>query len=111
MNAPAYDLRSNARTSGNPDRLPRRWRMPMVLMITVLAGSLVVFAAARVAGILLEKQKVSLVSRNDAITSRVANLDAQLAAPRYLNSRAWTIFGGSNEVQANIIAKTVLGLG
>lgn len=36
--------------------------------------------------------------------------DAQLAMPRYLNSRAWTIFGGSNEVQSNIIAKTVLGL-
>jgi alkylation response protein AidB-like acyl-CoA dehydrogenase len=36
--------------------------------------------------------------------------EAQLASPRYLNSRAWTIFGGSNEVQANIIAKTVLGL-
>jgi alkylation response protein AidB-like acyl-CoA dehydrogenase len=36
--------------------------------------------------------------------------DAQLAAPRYLNSRAWTIFGGSNEVQANIIARSVLGL-
>lgn len=35
---------------------------------------------------------------------------AQLAAPRYLNSRAWTIFGGTNEVQAGIIAKTVLGL-
>ena len=35
---------------------------------------------------------------------------AQMAAPRYLNSRAWTIFGGSDEVQKNIIAKTVLGL-
>lgn len=35
---------------------------------------------------------------------------AQMAMPTYLNSRAWTIFGGSNEVQKNIIAKTVLGL-
>jgi alkylation response protein AidB-like acyl-CoA dehydrogenase len=33
---------------------------------------------------------------------------AQVAAARYLNSQAWTIFGGSNEVQLGIIAKTVL---
>lgn len=35
---------------------------------------------------------------------------AQIAAARYLNSRAWTIFGGTNEVQSTIIAKSVLGL-
>jgi alkylation response protein AidB-like acyl-CoA dehydrogenase len=42
----------------------------------------------------------------DAIHSK----GAQIAAPRYLNSRAWTIFGGTNEVQSTIIAKSVLGL-
>ncbi|MDE2597069.1 MAG: acyl-CoA dehydrogenase family protein [Sphingomonadales bacterium] len=40
----------------------------------------------------------------------VHSREAQLASPRYLNSRAWTIFGGTNEVQANIIARSVLGM-
>jgi len=40
----------------------------------------------------------------------VGSRAAQLAMPTYLNSRAWTIFGGTNEVQKGIIAKTVLGL-
>ena len=40
----------------------------------------------------------------------VLNRPAQLAAPTYLNNRAWTIFGGTNEVQRTIIVKTVLGL-
>jgi alkylation response protein AidB-like acyl-CoA dehydrogenase len=35
---------------------------------------------------------------------------AQLAMPTYLNGRAYTIFGGSDEVQKTIIAKQVLGL-
>ena len=35
---------------------------------------------------------------------------SMVASARYLNSRAWTIFGGTNEVQNSIIAKSVLGL-
>lgn len=33
-----------------------------------------------------------------------------MVVPRYMNGRANTIFGGSNEVQRNIMAKAVLGL-
>lgn len=33
-----------------------------------------------------------------------------VAVPRYLNNRAASIYGGSNEIQRNIIAKAVLGL-
>lgn len=35
---------------------------------------------------------------------------AQHAAPRYLNYRKTSIYGGSNEVQRSIIASTILGL-
>ena len=34
----------------------------------------------------------------------------QAVAPRYLNARAWTIFGGTSEVQRQLIARTFLGL-
>ena len=35
---------------------------------------------------------------------------AQHSAPRYLNYRKTSIYGGSNEVQRTIIASTILGL-
>ena len=35
---------------------------------------------------------------------------AQLTAAKYLNFRKVTIYGGTNEIQKNIIAKAVLGL-
>jgi alkylation response protein AidB-like acyl-CoA dehydrogenase len=35
---------------------------------------------------------------------------ANKAAPTYYNARKTTIYGGSNEIQRNIIAKMVLGL-
>ena len=35
---------------------------------------------------------------------------AQHAAPRYLNFRKASIYGGSNEVQRTIISSTILGL-
>ena len=40
----------------------------------------------------------------------VGSRAAQLALPTYLNGRAWTIFGGTDEGQKTIIAKQVLGL-
>ena len=40
----------------------------------------------------------------------VGSRAAQLTLPTYLNGRAWTIFGGTDEVQKTIIAKQVLGL-
>ncbi len=46
----------------------------------------------------------------NACPEPVGSKSAQMAMVSYLNNRAYTIFGGSNEVQKNIIARTVLGL-
>lgn len=50
----------------------------------------------------------------DAIPNRAGDIEspdwAQRAAPVYLNYRKTSIYGGSNEVQRNIIASTILGL-
>jgi alkylation response protein AidB-like acyl-CoA dehydrogenase len=35
---------------------------------------------------------------------------AVVAAEQYLNQRKLSIFGGSNEIQRGVIAKTILGL-
>lgn len=59
------------------------------------------------AGLALEQQRPLY---GNSAPEALTNKEAQVAAPRYLNSRAWTIFGGTNEVQRTIIAKTVLGL-
>ncbi|AOH82690.1 acyl-CoA dehydrogenase [Sphingomonas panacis] len=40
----------------------------------------------------------------------IRSAEAQVAAARYLNARAWSIFGGTSEIQLSIIAKAALGL-
>ena len=44
------------------------------------------------------------------VPSPIHSAEAQVAAARYLNARAWSIFGGTSEIQLSIIAKAALGL-
>jgi alkylation response protein AidB-like acyl-CoA dehydrogenase len=46
----------------------------------------------------------------DAGDDIASALWAQLAAPKYLNYRKTSIYGGTNEVQRTIVASTILGL-
>jgi len=39
-----------------------------------------------------------------------AQPEAQFATAQYFNNRKLSIFGGSNEVQKNIVSKMILGL-
>ena len=54
------------------------------------------------------------VAGPDALPFGAAGIDspnwAQHAAPKYLNYRKTSIYGGSNEIQRTIIASTILGL-
>ena len=52
----------------------------------------------------------NLISMNGFNEPWVGPDYAETVTPRYLNSRAASIFGGAREVQKNIIAKAVLGL-
>ncbi len=52
----------------------------------------------------------NLISLNGYTDPWVGPDYAETATPRYLNARAASIFGGSKEVQKNIVAKVVLGL-
>ena len=47
---------------------------------------------------------------SDANTIDTGTINTASSAPVYFNNRKYSIFGGSNEIQRNIIAKAVLGL-
>ena len=40
----------------------------------------------------------------------IGSANAMTAAPEYFNNRKVSIYGGSNEIQRNILAKAILGL-
>jgi len=44
------------------------------------------------------------------IPAPISSAEAQVSAARYLNARAWSIFGGTSEIQLTIIARAALGL-
>lgn len=59
------------------------------------------------AGLFLRSEEIDRKGRPAELIDPV---DARTVAASFLNSRAWTIFGGSNEIQRSIIAKALLRL-
>ncbi len=54
---------------------------------------------------------IEAVDRTTAIARSInKRIEGLTAVPRYLNNRAASIYGGSNEIQRDIIARLVLGL-
>lgn len=62
--------------------------------------------AVSLQGLVLQPEALEVNYQGDFIGPE----SALTAMPRYLNTRATTIYGGSSEVQRGIIAKSVLGL-
>ena len=60
---------------------------------------------------LTEKVVEQMAARQPGSNIEPVGPDDRLTAmPRYLNNRAGSIYGGSNEVQRNVIGERVLGL-
>ena len=47
---------------------------------------------------------------DESVLEEDSDAEASSAAAQYFNNRKLSIFGGSNEIQKNIIAKMMLGL-
>ena len=78
---------------GSPEAPEARWERDVELMLE---------AGGPLAQVLGPADPVDIGAPNDDFLAALA--------PRYCNMRKTTIYAGSNEIQRNIIARTMLGL-
>ena len=70
------------------------------------------------AGVDIDLANKVVLKIKDLVKSTIADYDGEMVGPdfansvstKYFNMRKLSIFGGSNEIQKNIIAKMILGL-